>query len=292
MTSPLAVVGLTWDGHDIQRPDLNVFFEITEGLDDLPEVRGEDQIIPFRPGRLPGLRLPHRRVIVATGHVMGPADATAKGAFRAYVDELKGWMDPTVGEKVMVATLEDGSTRWITCAARNILPGEGWASEYRAFSLEWEAVSDPLWRADWGEWFLDSGLVLDDGWYLDEAGYVVGTPTGEPFDFTFTALGTTQTRTARIEVDGPSAGIVIVWNVTPGRDLLGFNHPALTAGQLLNVDSDTRTVLLNGVQDRQNLSLYPNNAHGEYLRLWPGSNTIRVMGTPAQVRIYFDRSYL
>ncbi len=292
MTSPVAVVGLVWDGHDVQRADLDVFFEITDGLDDLPEVRGEDQLIPFRAGRLPGLRLPHRRPVVAVGHVMGPADATARAAFRAYVDEIKGWMDPTIGERILVATLEDGSTRWITCVPRNILPGEGWASEYRAFSLEWEAVSDPLWHADWGEWFLDSGLVLDDGWYLDEAGHLVITPTGSPFDATFTALGTTATEAVRVEVDGASTGVVGVSNVTAGHPVVGFTHPALAAAALLSVDSGTRTVTLGGVQARGNLTLLAGNAHGEYLRLWPGQNVIRVTGTPAQIRVFFDRSYL
>lgn len=291
MSSPVAIVGLVWDGHDLQRPDLNVFFEITEGLDDLPEVRGEDQLIPFRAGRLPGLRLPHRRPIVAVGHVMGPADTTAKAAFRAYVDEIKGWMDPTAGEKALVATLEDGSTRWITCAARNIIGGEGWVSEYRAFSLEWEAVSDPLWRADWGEWMLDSGLALDDGWYLDEVGYLVITPTSSPFDITFNALGTAQTGAVRVEVDGPGTGNVDVSNITLSP-VVGFAVATLAGGAHLVVDSGARTVTLNGAQARGSLFLAAGNAHGEYLRLAAGSNTIRVYGTPAQVRIYFDRSYL
>ncbi len=292
MTSPLAVIGLVWDGHDLQRADLDVFFEITEGLDTLPEVRGEDQIIPFRVGRLPGLRIPHRRVIDATGHVMGPADATAKAAFRAYVDEVKGWMDPTIGERVLVATLEDGSIRWITCAARNIMGGEGWASEYRAMSLEWEALSDPLWHADWGEWFLDSGLVLDDGWYLDELGNVVITPaaTPSPFSATFTALGTTATEAVRVEVDGPSVGAITI-NVATATQL-GFTFPALAAGEHLVVDNGARTVTLDGVQARGDLGLLPGNVHGEYLHLYPGVNTVLVTGQPAQVRIIFDRSYL
>jgi hypothetical protein len=291
MTSAVAVIGLVFDGHDLQRPDLNVFFEITEGLDDLPEVRGEDQLIPFRAGRLPGLRLPHRRPIVAVGHVMGPADETAKAAFRAYVDEIKGRLDPTAGERILVATLEDGSTRSITCAARNLIGGEGFLSEYRAFSIEWEAVADPMWHGAWGEWMLDSGLFLDDGWYLDELGYVVCTPTGSPFDVTFSALGTTGTGAVRVEVDGASGGVVGVSNVTLSP-AVGFTFPALAGGALLNVDSGARTALLGTANARGNMTLLPGNGHGEYLRLVAGSNTIRVTGTPAQVRIYFDRSYL
>jgi hypothetical protein len=159
MTSPVAVVSLVWDGHDLCRPDLDVFFDIAEGLDSLPETRGEDQLVPFRAGRLSTLRLPHRRPVVANGHVMGPSGSTSRAAFRAYVDEVKGWMDPTIGERILAATLEDGSTRWITCAARNILPGEGLGGDYRAMSLEWEAVSDPLWHGSWGTLTLDEGLT-------------------------------------------------------------------------------------------------------------------------------------
>lgn len=295
MTSPVAVVGLVWDGHDLQRPDLDVFFEITEGLDDLPEFRGEDQLIPFRAGRLPGLRLPHRRPIVATGHVMGPADATAKAAFRGYVDELKGWLDPTAGERGLVARFEDSSTRWINCAARNIMPGEGWASEYRAFSIEWEAVNSPFWRADWGEWMLDSGLFLDDGWRFDEGAEFVIIPTSDPHDATFTALGTTDTTDVVLEIDGPSTGAVNIGNWrTPASGLVntGFSHPALSAGETLVVDTGNRTVLLDGVQARGDLTLHSANQHGEYIRLCARENVLHIVGQPAEVRIRFKRTYL
>jgi hypothetical protein len=31
MTSPVAVIGLVWDGHDLARPDLDIFFDLAEG---------------------------------------------------------------------------------------------------------------------------------------------------------------------------------------------------------------------------------------------------------------------
>lgn len=291
MSSPVAVVGLVWDGHDLQRSDLEVFMEITEGLDDLPETRGEDQLIPFRAGRLPGLRLPHRRPIVAVGHVMGPADATARPAFRAYVDDLHSWMDPTAGEKVLVATLEDGSTRWITCAARNILPGEGWASEYRAFSLEWEAVSDPLWHASNGLVAMDSGLVLDDELLLDSDAAILIVPASGDHFATFWTIGTAEIPDGVIEIDGPSTGVVSFganWTATGS----GFSYPQLAAGETLIVDTGNRTVTIGTVNARGSLVLYPANRHGEYFRLLPGANSLHVTGHPAAIRIRFSAAFL
>lgn len=290
MTSPIAVVNLNWDGHDLARPDLDVFFDLAEGLDTLPEVRGEDQLIPFRAGRLPSSRLPHRRPIVANGHIAGTAGASARASFRAYVDEVKGWMDPTAGERVLVATLEDGSTRWITCAARNLLPGDGWAGEYRAMSLEWEAVSDPLWHASNGFISLDSGLVMDAALALDQDGWVVIIPTADPHVAEFHSLGNADVTSGRVEIDGPSTAAIRVGNLnTP--EFINFTFPALTAGQTLVVDSGLRTVTLNGVNARGSLGLGANNQRGEYLRLRPGVNTLQILGHPAEVRVFFTPAY-
>lgn len=156
MTSPVAIVGLTFRGYDPQRPDLNVFFEVSEGLDELPEMRGEDQLIPFRTGQLPGLRLAHRRPVVLAGHIMGSGSAP-RSEYRAYVDELKGIFDPAAGPGILAATLPDGTNRWINAVARNIIGGEGFGGEFRSLSIELEAL-DPYWYGAWGTLALDEGL--------------------------------------------------------------------------------------------------------------------------------------
>jgi hypothetical protein len=85
MSSPLAVIGLTFDGTDVQRSDLGIFLELVRGLGEPPEVRGVDVVIPARSGRYVRNRVADRLVIELRGYVMGtgaPAMApeTAGGA--------------------------------------------------------------------------------------------------------------------------------------------------------------------------------------------------------------------
>lgn len=292
MTSPVAVIGLVWDGHDLCRPDLDLFFDMADGLDNLPEVRGEDQLVPFRAGRLSSSRLPHRRPIVANGHAAGPSGATARADLRAYIDEVKGWMDPTVGERILVATLEDGSLRWITCAARNILPGEGWGGEYRALSLEWEAVSDPLWHSSWGTLSLDAGYVLDDLWSLDASAEVIIVPTSTSHAQDIDTLGTAAVDRIRATFTGPSSAAPGLNVTMADGSIVGYTFGAtLTAGQTLVIDSYARTVTLAGTNRRDLLTLLAGNQHGEYIRFHTGTNTVRVTGQPAECRIHFTPAW-
>jgi hypothetical protein len=291
VSSPLAIIGLTWtpaggSAHDLAETDLHIIFDGTEGFDDLPDYRGADAIIPFRAGQLAGQRIPHTRQVVATGYVLGADRPT----FRAYVDSLKGWLDPAAGEGLLSAVFEDGSTRWITCRPVDLVPGQGGVpSAMQPFSISWLAVSDPMWHADWGAWMLNAGLFLNDGLYLNEGTSVVITPTASPFDAAaFTALGTTNVDDVAVEIDGPTTGALTVTNLTNG---FAFTHPALAGGTTLVVDSGARTVLLDAVQARQNLTLAAANG-AAYFRLAAGSNAIRVAGQPAEVRITFDRCYL
>lgn len=60
----------------------------------------------------------------------------------------------------------------------------------------------------------------------------------------------------------------------------------------LSVDSGARTARLETTNARGHLALLEGNRHGEYLRLRPGLNTIRVVGLPQQVRLTFPATYL
>jgi hypothetical protein len=291
MTTPVAVVGLVWDDYDVQRADLDIFVEIVEGLDDLPRVRGNDQVIPFRSGRLPVPGIADGRAIVGNGWIAG-GGSVPRVRYRAYLDALKAKLDPTQGPKLLVATLEDGSLRWIHAIPRSLLPGESIGGEFRWFSIEWKAC-DPFWYGIWDVLDLDEGLRLDAGLTLDQARTLVITPTSSPFSFTFDAFGTAEVEKVRIEIDGPSTGAVSLRNLEYATDnSLGFSHPALGVGETLVVDTGLRTVTLNDVNARGNLTLFANNRGGEYLRLRPGNNTLRAAGTPAQIRLIFYPTYL
>jgi hypothetical protein len=293
MTSPVGVIGLAYDGYDLQRADLNVMFAITEGLDELPAVRGDDDLIPFRTGRLATTHTADHRPVVATGWVAGtsgipPAPDTS---YRAYLDGLKQVLDPTRLPATLVATLTDGSTRWIPAVPRSLIGGEMVGHEFRPLSISWEAL-DPYWYGSNGYATLDSGLFLDDGHTLDEGAAVVVTPTSASHELTVDTLGNADVQRVLVSFTGPSVAGPGIEVVTPDG-LVGFTYvPALTAGQTLTVDNDDRTVVVASVSQRASLALMGANRHGEYVRLGPGANTVRILGYPASARILFIPTYL
>jgi hypothetical protein len=297
MTSPIAVIGLTYDGYDLQRADLDIFFQITEGLDDLPETRGSDDLIPFRVGRLPVPRIADRRPVVAMGWVTRSSTST-EAAYRAYIDDIKERLDPTGPPRTLIVTLEDGSQRWIHAVPRNLLPGDALGSDFRAFSIEWEAL-DPYWYGSWGDLTLDAGYLLDDGWFLDSSSEVI-VAAGVGY-VTINTLSTAPIAKVRVRFSGPSVGDVGIETV--GSEPVGFRLAgALTSVDTLEVDNDARTVLLINtalveldIPDIENvrnlLTLNPANQHGEYLRLPSGSVTLQILGSPAETRILFSPTY-
>lgn len=286
MTSAVAVIGLAFDDYDLQRPDLNVLFAITEGLDTLPAVRGADQLIPFRTGNLPSARIADRRSIVATGWLAGAAPAPEL-SYRAYLDGLKRVLDPTRPPAALRATLQDGSVRWINAVARSLIGGDMIGHEFRPMSIEWEAL-DPYWYSQWGTLTLDSGLYLDAGWYLDSSADVVITGTGP---VVVDPLGTADVERVRVRFTGPSSGPVGLATqvVLP----VGFSVArTLVAGEILEVDNYARTCLLNGVSVRNLMNLWPGNQHGEYIRLPPGPTPLLAAGGAAETRVSFTTTWL
>jgi len=283
MTSPVAVIGLVYDGFDLQRADLDIMFQITEGLDELPETRGSDDLIPFRHGRLAQDRMADRRPVVAVGWVTRPSTSDPI-AYRAYVDALKERLDPTGLPRLLVATLEDGTLRWISAVPRDLIGGPALGSDFRPFSIEWEAV-DPYWYGSWGMIALDSIYRLDAGEFLDSsAELVLTTLTGE-----VETMSTADAERVRVRFTGPSLSSVGL-EVVDGA--IGFTVTrTLAAGETLEVDNFNRTVLLGGVSLRNLMSLSTGNRHGEYIRLPAGRVALRVIGSPAETRILFNPTY-
>lgn len=290
MTSPVAVVGLKWDGYDIQRADLDVFLEITEGLDELPELRTHQQVIPFRHGQRADMSYAHARPIVLSGLISGPS-GNERSAYRAYVDEVKASFSP-FRTGLLVATLEDGTTRWIHAMPLDmrytpIVPG--------ASNVSIELIAhDPFWYSAYGVLNLDSGVEMDDDELMDAGGEIV-VPSGTT-EVTFTNTGTAEVERIRARFIGASGGSVGIENLsTP--ELVGFSiAQTLAAGQRITVNNYHRTARrdLGAGQGnvRGSMTLRAGNRNGEYLRLLPGSNTLRILGAPAEARITFFPTWL
>lgn len=144
MTSAAAVIPLTYDSHDIQTIP-GIFLEIVEGLNEIAEVRGRDNIAPGADGMFFRNRKDTRRKIVLQGFVMGDGadEAAQRSDFRNKVQQLQGWFSAEAAAN-LVATAEDGSTN--TISART-MPPMVWRQRVPSFaevSIELESVA-PNW---------------------------------------------------------------------------------------------------------------------------------------------------
>lgn len=120
MTNAAAVIGLHFDSTDIQQNPIGVFLEIIKGLNEGPEVRGTDTIVPGLYGRIARNRIGDRLVIELEGYVAGSGmdEETQRSSFRTLVNQFAALFDPTAMPANLVADLEDGSTA--TVAARTL----------------------------------------------------------------------------------------------------------------------------------------------------------------------------
>jgi hypothetical protein len=146
MTSPVGIVALTFSGTDLQPSDLHFFLDIFVGLNELPEVRGQDTLIPDQIGLQPRNRKATRRYIELRGFVRGAgADEEAqRGDFRDTMDALQALFDNTLQPDELVAVCEDGTTRTIDARPLSILMGTEPLPSYRSINVALESV-DPNW---------------------------------------------------------------------------------------------------------------------------------------------------
>jgi hypothetical protein len=142
-----AVIGLTFKGSDLQRADFSIFLEIRRGLNELPEVRGKDTVVPALTGQYFRNRVAHRRQIELFGYVSGYDAANTEIAnrrdFRHRVEELRVLFDPTDDPGELAAALEDGGSATIDARALNTQ----WvqiAPSLHSLSVQMESV-DPEW---------------------------------------------------------------------------------------------------------------------------------------------------
>jgi len=153
MPSELAIIGLTYDAQDIQNFGAGRFFEITLGLNEAPEARGKDSLVPGLDGQVPRNRRPHKLDILLKGMVWGrPAEpattAEYRAAYRVNARAIRTLFYPSRAEADLVATLEDGST-WTIAARPNGSPiwVEDVPSEHASVSVAMYSVA-PDWTID------------------------------------------------------------------------------------------------------------------------------------------------
>jgi hypothetical protein len=144
---PAAIIGLRYDGTDLQTDDIRL--EIRSGLHDGLDVRGKDITVPYLEGQLSRPRRAHDRRIVLGGPVQGNGldeeNTSRMASFRSSLFLLDQLFDPARDEAELEATLETGQIATINARP---LPGlvieERIASHYADVSITLLAVS-PYW---------------------------------------------------------------------------------------------------------------------------------------------------
>lgn len=147
MTSPAAVVGVTYAGTDLQLSDLSIFLEIKSGLDETPSVRGSDVVVPALAGRITGNRINDVLVVTLEGWVRADptttTTATARTSCQAKRETVRALFASNRARANLVATMPSGQIR--TISARP-LPGMIWnevvAGEFYRVSVELEGYGD------------------------------------------------------------------------------------------------------------------------------------------------------
>lgn len=146
MTSALAVIGLTFDGTDVQ--DVNgLHLVITQGLGDSPTVRGTDVTVPGAAGQTARPRKFHERRILLGGPDSfvrgdGATEADRRADYRTNVRAMLTLFDAAAAPADLVATLEDGDTATIACRTLSVATVELVPGEWAAVSIELLALED------------------------------------------------------------------------------------------------------------------------------------------------------
>lgn len=294
MTNNLAVIKLSAYRSDIgfvslQADDLSIHLEIAEGLDGGIARRGEDDFVPFRAGRRRTQRWPDARPIVLNGYVMD-TEASPLVGYRTAMDRLLAIFCESSEALLLIATLEDGSVRWVETWHPNIVAPatEDGAPGIKRVSIE--VSGDPYWLGPNGYLLADDGHIADDGLFADSSGPVIVSPGSGSVLVPLSPLGTADVMAIRVTLTGPSASPV---GVSARPSGIGVEMAsALVAGDVLVIDSAVPSVTLNGSTARNGMTLNAANEHGEYLRLPKGSTGLVVTGQPAGVTIEYDATYL
>lgn len=113
MASPVAIIGLTYRGTDLQTMPPGIFMELTSGLFDGLELVGQDQPLLGADGVFPRPRRIRRRKVTLVGLIY-PTDGTpTRASWMTNLTTAEALFDPhQYGD--LVATLPNATTRTLS----------------------------------------------------------------------------------------------------------------------------------------------------------------------------------
>lgn len=146
MSNGLHPTGCVYAGEDLQLADLSIHLVIVHGLNEVPEVRGVDTVIPGAPGRRPRNRVVDVQPIELAGWVQGStSETTEAGRLEAYRDTVKFLRElfsPTRDPAQLAITLEDGTTAYRQARPLTIVWGDPPVPGVQEISVALEAVDE------------------------------------------------------------------------------------------------------------------------------------------------------
>ena len=282
-------MSLILDGQEMQRSNDGVYLSLARGRGRLepPPTRRVRTLIPFRAGR----RVEHGhadiRVLELTGWLKKPAPQELVDE----LDALKQLLDPARDPWILRDFLPTGETRWIEVVGRNLM-GTYLNPHTYQLSVELETAEDPHWHAPHGIATMDSGLLMDDGEHMDQGGSTTVMPTSVSHALTIESPSTAEIERIRLRMVGPSITAPGIEADTPDGAVGFVMADALATDEVLDIDNWERVVAIGGITQRAEMTLRAANRHGEYIRLRPGQNTVRVLGMPASARLHFPLTFL
>lgn len=139
---PTPLSSLTYKATDLQRSLFTVQFEITLGLDELAEVRGEDTIIPALAGRTGRNRVKDYRPIELSGWIQGTGatEALRLASYRDLIDEMTTLFDPAAAAGTLSGLAWDSTTRSIVARSLGLRPGPVTVYGAREFVVLLESI--------------------------------------------------------------------------------------------------------------------------------------------------------
>ncbi|HYI67126.1 MAG TPA: hypothetical protein VEW95_09400 [Candidatus Limnocylindrales bacterium] len=144
MVTSLRPVTYRAQAWNVEDADGRIYLELVSGLNETPEMRGEDQPTLSGSGRFARNHVPDIRSIELRGWAEGYGTDNPERAehFRTKIKLIQLWFDPSVFGELSV-TLEDGTTATINARTDNLLTEQliGWKARV---SIELESI-DPNW---------------------------------------------------------------------------------------------------------------------------------------------------
>lgn len=147
MAELATITALTYDATSVQQLPIGIHLELVRGISEPPAVRGSDDTVAARAGRVAYNRVADVLPLELAGIVLGIGadDEAQRSSFRSLMGSLRDLLAAgTIAPKVLAGTLEDGSSATINARVIDYQVTERIRSQAAEVRVALESV-DPDW---------------------------------------------------------------------------------------------------------------------------------------------------